>query len=255
MKQYLLTLVFTAVLGTWGQLSQATIIGFEESPTLPNKTELLVTLTDTPVTSGGFQFTSPSNHIHRVNQAINLADSGSTNLFIHDNSGFNTGNSLKMVPVDGLPFSISGVSLAEGLFKSSDKGGFIGNGAKTVLVVGNKLMGSPVTQSFDLNNTIDGPGGVGDFETFTFNTSFVGLTSVVFSGVGGNPDELAFSIDCISVNGAGAGTGTGTGTGAGAGAGSGAGSGAGGCAVPEPSALALLGLGLAGVGFIRRKKS
>jgi hypothetical protein len=215
MMRHLSPIVFTLVFGAWSQVSQAAIINFEDIPTAPGTNNI-----EGSETSDGFLFTSPSSHIHRVNQAGSFGDSGSTNLMIHDNGGGNAGNALTMAAVSGGAFNINSALLSEG---------FVGFGAATVHVVGNIFGGGAVTTDFALDGIIDGVGGVNDFQTFNFSGAWTNLTSVTFSGVGGTVNEHAFSIDNIVVNQA--------------------------QAIPEASSLALLGLALAGLGFSRRKKA
>lgn len=214
MKRQLSTISCALVLGAWSQFGSAAIINFEDIALAPGGETLQAS-----ATSGGFLFTSPSNHIHRANQAGSFADSGSTNLMIHDNGGQNANNALTMAN-GGSAFSISSVSLAEG---------FVNFGAALVHVVGNLSGGGTVTVDFTLDGIIDGVGGVNDFQTFNFGGGWTDLVSVTFSGVGGTANEHAFAVDDINVNAA--------------------------VNVPEPAMLGLMALGLAGLGFTRRKKA
>jgi PEP-CTERM motif len=199
---------------TWARPSQAATITFEDiAPTVGTANVI------GSATSDGFLFTSPSNHIHLVNQAPTFADSGSTNLFIHDNGGQNAGNFLTMAQASGGLFSLQSAALSEG---------FIGFGAASVHIVGNLFGGGTVTSDFVLDGIIDSLGGVQDFQTASFGAAWTNLTSVTFTGVGGTVNEHAFSIDDIDVNNV--------------------------SAVPEPASLLLLGAGLGLVGRLRRRR-
>jgi hypothetical protein len=215
MKCFLTTTALTLVLGTWGQLSHATVINFEDIA-VPVGTASIVS----SEISDGFLFTSPSDHFHLLNQVTPFADSGSTNLFIHDNGGANAGNSMTMTQVGGGTFSINIAWLSEG---------FIGFGAATVHVVGNIFGGGTVTTDFRLDGIIDGPGQVNDFQTFNFGANWTNLASVNFTGVGGTVNEHAWSIDNIEVN----------------------------APVPEPETygMMLAGLGLMGFMILRRRNN
>lgn len=94
--------------------------------------------------------------------------------------------------------------------------------ATQIRAIGFYSVGGTTTQTFDLD-LIKSP--LNGMQTFSFNSSFTGLNSVRFSGIGGNPE---FSVDNIVVGSA--------------------------AAVPVPATLALVlaGLGLLGASMRRQ---
>lgn len=217
MKYNFLPITAALIIGTTSSLAHAAVVDFEDIGLPVGSTDLVGSYV-----SGGFNFTSPSNHIHSNNQsASSFSDSGSTNLMIHDNGGNNANNALTMMQSNGGLFSINSVFLSEG---------FVGFGAATVHVLGTLFGGGTVVADFTLDGIIDGgPGGVADFQTFNFSPAWTNLLSVTFSGVGGTPNEHSFAVDNIAVNEGGN--------------------------IPEPGALSLLGLALAGLAYSQRKKA
>jgi subtilisin family serine protease len=85
----------------------------------------------------------------------------------------NAWNTLTIQHIEGLPFSISSIDLAE--FSTSP------GTAATFTFTGHKKDGTQVTQSFTTDGIIDGPGPLEDFETFSFDSNFTNLTKVVMS--------------------------------------------------------------------------
>lgn len=88
----------------------------------------------------------------------------------------NAWNTLTIRHIEGLPFSISSIDLAE--FSTS-----LATPA-TVSFTGYKMDGTQVTQSFVTDGVIDGPGPLEDFETFAFDNDFTNLSQVVMSSKG-----------------------------------------------------------------------
>jgi hypothetical protein len=113
-----------------------------------------------------------------------------------------------------------------------DLAGWPYNVENPIHAVGTKADSSTVTQVFTLDGFADGSGGLADFETFVFNSSFTGLVSLRFlvNGTGKGNVQGLFGIDNICVDECG------------------------GRVVPEPASLITwtLGIGLAFV--VRRRK-
>lgn len=66
---------------------------------------------------------------------------------------------------------------------------------QTVVFTGHKVDGSTVTQSFRTDGIIDGTGPLDDFQTFTFNSSFINLTKVVANTSLFMADNLAVIVE------------------------------------------------------------
>ena len=88
---------------------------------------------------------------------------------------------------EGLPFTILTVDLAE--YST------VFTAPKTITFTGYKPGGGTVTQSFTTDGIIDGLGPAGDFQTFTFNTAFTGLTRVTASTTGFMIDNIAVQVE------------------------------------------------------------
>ena len=99
--------------------------------------------------------------------------------------------------------------------------------AEQIRVVGTYGGGGTVTADFTLDWFQDGDDAGNDFQTFFLPSSFTGLSSVTFSGIGVNSTDY-FSLDNVVLN----------------------------SAVPVPAAAWLFGSGLIGlIGIARRKTS
>ncbi len=82
--------------------------------------------------------------------------------------------SMTMQKMDDSLFSLFTVELGE--YSSS----FRGN--QTITFTGSRQGNTTVTQEFTIDGMMDGPGGMNDFQTFTFSSDFRDLTSVQVSG-------------------------------------------------------------------------
>lgn len=117
------------------------------------------------------------------------------------------GDSLRFEMQDSSLFSLDSVDLAEysSVFLSP----------KTITFTGFYLDGNSTSQSFDIDGFF---GGLNDFETFSFDSSFMNLSYV-------EANTIIFSMDNLEIN-----------------------------AVPEPSTLLLFSGALAGLVFFRQRK-
>ncbi len=185
--------------------TNAGLIDFEDLPSYTN-------YNNSSVFSGGFE----------------IAHSGSFAI-IWDNSGqggtdFSGNGTTRLTSLNDSAITISNGSVFD-LTQFSGGESWIQQPhtwATSISVTGFFSGGGSTSQVFDLDLFKDPVNGM---ETFFLNNNFVNLTSVSFSGLGGNPE---FSIDNILVSSA---------------------------TIPEPISIALLGLGLVGIGFSRRKKA
>lgn len=131
--------------------------------------------------------------------------------------------SITLRKLDGGSFSLDSFWAAEG--RNNDTGFFTNFASAGLIVEGLfKVGGSIIEQiNFDLV-AMNNPSN--DFEFFSLS-GFTGLSSVTFTGVGGQVTTgYSFQIDTISLDTT---------------------------SVPEPASIALIGLGLAGIGFARKK--
>lgn len=84
-------------------------------------------------------------------------------------------NPLKMSPVDGTPFSLVSLDLAEW--------GEIQDQAKQVEVIGFLTGGGSITRLIEFDGDSDGSGSLADFETVTFDNQWGNLIGVQFKGI------------------------------------------------------------------------
>ena len=203
----LLVLVALILAGSIGN-AQAAVITFEDLPVDPPGPP--------PVgdrISGGFLFDSPGDHIH-IDDGTDWGANNGTTIMVLD---FATTHEITFSPIGGGPFALAAIDL-------SKANTFSTTSSTNVDVIGNLLGGGTVSTSFALN-----PNFV--FTTFTFDSSWTNLASVVLDGFGatccGPSPGNYFAVDNIVVEAG---------------------------AVPEPGMLSLLGLGTAYV-LSRRRRS
>ncbi len=162
--------------------ANALIIDFEEFPILP-----LDTTGD--VISKGFLLDPLSDHRHIFNPDFLPAPANGTNwLSVDDDYG---DNPLTISAVDGSAFSLISADLAEF---------FIGP-ATNILVTGFYASGGSVSTHIVLDQIVDGPGGLPDFEHFVFGSGWSGLSSVVFDSIVSAPGSSeGWAIDNIRIS-------------------------------------------------------
>lgn len=163
-------------------LAQALVIDFEDVPHEPvNAVGDLV--------SGGFLFDLATDHYHVLDHTyLGGPANGTTWFAVDDNNG---NNPVTMSVTGGGVFSLSSLDLAEWFSEPSTE----------ILVIGNFSGGGSVSTSLIMDQVWDGVGGVADFETFVFNSSWTNLSSVVFDSTGaGNGPHQGWAIDNIDVS-------------------------------------------------------
>lgn len=70
--------------------------------------------------------------------------------------------------------------------------------AESIEVIGTLAAGGTVTATFVLDGVQDGPGSSVDFQQFSLPGTFVGLSQVVFRGIGSNTNDW-FTMDNVTV--------------------------------------------------------
>ena len=167
-------------------------------------------------TSGGFFIDTGANHSHVDDGTGWNTSNGTKILVIDDLPGLNP---VTFSPTSGAPFSLTSIDLSE-----SHPFAY----ARQVQVTGNRVSGGPLSRLLTLDNNIVANVTANYFETFTFDSTWTNLSSVVLKGIGSGGASPAnyYAIDNIVVTVA---------------------------AVPEPATLSLLGLGCAYVVGRRRR--
>ena len=187
-------------------VAQAGLVDFEDVASGTN-------LVNQSVVSQGFN----AAHTGSFAQVFGNSGQGATDFSgngTHRWLSFNT-SSLTLTQVGGAAFSAFGFDGGESWIQP----GGTHSWATQIQVVGNYAAGGSTTQTFDLDlikNTLTG------MQAFGLNSSFVGLNSLVFTGIGGNPE---FSVDNVAVG-----------------------------AVPEPATYALMLAALGLMGFVARRR-
>ena len=166
--------------------------------------------------SGGFFVDTGANHSHVDDGTGWNTSNGTKILVIDDLPGLNP---VTFSPTSGAPFSLTSIDLSE-----SHPFAY----ARQVQVTGNRVSGSPLSRLLTLDNNIVANVTANYFETFTFDSTWTNLTSVVVKGLGSGGTSPAnyFAIDNVVVTVA---------------------------AVPEPATISLLGLGCAYAAGRRRR--
>ena len=188
-------------------------------------------------TSGGYFFDTALNHAHIDDGTGGWNTSNGSQFMMIDNVTNNPNgitNKTTFSPTTGAPFALNSIDISEagGVFASPPPNNF--TTALQIVVTGNPFGGGiPVsrTLTLDYNPSTNPPFG---FQTFTFNSDWDNLASVILEGLGATccgPTPATrgnyFAIDNIVVETA---------------------------AVPEPGTLTLLGLGSAYL-FGRRRRN
>jgi hypothetical protein len=101
---------------------------------------------------------------------------------------------------DGGPFALLGFDAAEAFLDDIAAAEFSGYTSATKLEVVAQLSdGLTVTLAYDLDGLRDGPGGVGDFQSFTLPDELKSITSVTFTGISAARRDAGFALDNVVV--------------------------------------------------------
>ena len=165
--------------------------------------------------SRGFLFDSALDHIHVDDDSWGTAN-GSRFLVIDL-----TPNPVAFAPASGAPFSLTSMDISEAHTLNA--------WSRQIEVTGTKVGGATVFTVLTLDGNINAAVLGNYFETFTFDSTWTDLASVVLNGIGaqccGQPPGNYYAVDNIVVDVA---------------------------AVPEPGTLSLVGLGAAYIAVRRR---
>jgi subtilisin family serine protease len=136
--------------------------------------------------SQGYQFDSSSDHMHAVNDAFD-SHNGTTWLGPDDFAG---DNRVTMSAESGNDFRLIELEISE--FFDSPNG-------VVVSVTGNLQAGGTVNRQIQLDDIADGAGPLNDFQKVSFDSSWSGLSSVVFDAVAGQGDRW-YALDNLVVS-------------------------------------------------------
>jgi hypothetical protein len=195
--------------------AHAATINFEDHAVSPGTA---MPLTGDPA-SGGFGFDTLGDIFQWANAST--SDNGSTYLVLENLGGENR---TTLSAVDGAPFALLSMDLSEWQTEQSS--------ARQVAVTGNLFGGGTVSTLLTLNGDFNENVLANYFQTFTFDTAWGNLASVVLVGTGSTFNGGTgnyFGIDNIEVGAA--------------------------TQVPEPGTLSLFGIGSAILAGRRRRKA
>jgi len=197
-----------------GRVSGALVVDFESAPTAAGCYTHGSTLT-----TQGMTFTAVSAGSNGLISCdgtdVNIGSNGTSSLA--DN---NSAPDIDMQTASGAPFDLLSLDVSELLVNAA-----LGRNATQIGVGGFPAGGGgPLQALFNLDGTVDGPGGNADFQTFQLPTTFVNLTKAKITFTLGGLNGSEFLIDNINLQ-----------------------------IVPEPSALVLTSIGLLGWGWWRRR--
>ena len=162
----LLVLLYSAI-------ANGSVITFEPSPCQVCDATLNSYLEDGVLFTGGF-----SHYDMGIPRTSKNASSGALR--------FPFFSRMRMRLVDGTAFSLGAIDLAE--FNNANQGSPL-----TVSFTGLRSDSTVVSQRFILDGLVDGPGGINDFETFSFSSDFDHLVYVDIS-------STMFSMDNLEIN-------------------------------------------------------
>ncbi|MGZ8288902.1 MAG: PEP-CTERM sorting domain-containing protein [Telluria sp.] len=217
--------IASILFAAWTGLAQAAVIDFEDVP----EDEILV-----EAISGGFRFVVNNDGALYITDGAACsppcASNGTRNLVAGGVmlDPFLLGNVVTVTREAGGEFLFSGFDAAE-LFQAPDT-----SDAALLINLSALLGGSEVLNlNFTLDQLLDGPGGINDFQTFAF--AGINVDTLVFTGINGISGSNGFTLDNLVVTIDDGGPGP--------------------TPVPEPGSLALGALGAASMLMGRRRRA
>lgn len=164
------------------------------------------------IQSDGFNFQIGSGHSHLLDDSyFGSPSNGTTHLALDDDVG---DNPVTMTSLNGRPFSLESLDFAEFYLEPSTR----------IEVTGLFPHGGSISEILTPDEIVDGIGGVADFETAFFDSSWSDLSSVTLDSVAEPDTHQGWALDNIVVT-----------------------------VIPEPASLLLVGTCLAGLAAMRRK--
>ena len=171
---------------TLGGRAEAQVVTFNE-----------ITPTSNPIlgsvdcaNGAGFRFFS--DHFHIIGN-VYFPEDHSSNDTTHIGYESGRGFPITMQRVGGGTFSLLSLDAAE--YSASPTGR---PDAQMLTITGFQQGGGVVSQTVNLDGIYDGPGGVVDFEHFVLSSTFVNLTSVVFTGLRVGNESGGVALDNIA---------------------------------------------------------
>ena len=166
--------------------ANASLITFEGIPA--------INISESTFTESGYDFNMNKKALSTGEDCgtPTCADNGSKYLLINY---FSTGQSFfSFARTDGLGFDFFGFDLGEGQVNRAN------NWAAVIEISAVTMTGETINQSFNLEHINDGDAGIfEDFQTFTTNSDFINLASVVVNGIGAQ-DRNSYSVDNIQLS-------------------------------------------------------
>ena len=184
--KYLVVLLAPVFVLTFGSPADAQVLTFNELSPVDN---LILGSVECTANGSGFRFFSDHFHVIGI---------GNTEVFVDYTS--NDTSHLGYESGRGFPITIARVGAGTFSLFSLDAAEFYAQpgprlDAERLTITGYLAGGGTVTHTVAIDGIRDGPGGVVDFQHFVLPSTFVNLTSVVFTGLRGVDEAGGISVD------------------------------------------------------------